>query len=191
MGRPRVYNVGDVYRTNQGYDVKVIDVDTGNKSTVKIKFMDDYGAELVVIAGHLKDGVIKNPYHPSVYNVGYLGLMPDGSRCYTGTSAKHTREYKVWYGMMRRCYSGEEHFKTYRNVTVCDRWLCFANFLEDVTKIDGYDEWIKREQYYELDKDIKQQGVENKVYSLETVAFVPKAENKREVAYRTIANKNN
>ena len=63
-----------------------------------------------------------------------------------------------------------------KGVTVCDRWKCFAYFLEDIKHIEGYDE----EKFYanklDLDKDIKQINVpvNQKVYSLDTCMFVDK-----------------
>jgi hypothetical protein len=45
-------------------------------------------------------------------------------------------EYKVWQGMIRRCYETKHmNFKYYgvRGITVCDRWRnSFASFYEDV-----------------------------------------------------------
>jgi hypothetical protein len=65
---------------------------------------------------------------------------------------------------------------------VCKRWLIFANFLEDLPKIENYELWVHGG--YALDKDIKQQGVENKVYSLDTVCFVTQSDNNKEMNSR-------
>lgn len=86
-----------------------------------------------------------------------------------------SREYNLWKSMLKRSYSKQHEFKAYRNVTVCDRWLTFSNFLEDLPLIENYDKWLQGG--YELDKDMKQQGVENKVYSLETCIFLSHDEN--------------
>lgn len=47
----------------------------------------------------------------------------------------HTRTYKIWSGMKRRClnknYDGYEKYGG-RGITVCNRWLEFSNFLEDM-----------------------------------------------------------
>lgn len=46
-----------------------------------------------------------------------------------------TNTYKVWCGMKKRCSASTgKDFKWYksRNITVCDRWLKFENFLEDM-----------------------------------------------------------
>lgn len=49
--------------------------------------------------------------------------------------AAHTRTYISWYEMMRRCSDPtEQQFADYggRGITVCDRWLTFTNFREDM-----------------------------------------------------------
>lgn len=151
-----------------------------NNGDVTIKFIDEYGAEVHTRWDNCKKGKVKNPYFKSVFGIGCLGV----GDFITNVNGKHTREYGLWYGMMRRCYSGEEHYKTYRNVSVCDRWLCFANFLEDLPLIEGYELWLNNEEKMSLDKDIKQVGIENKVYSLETVKFINAIENAKEATER-------
>jgi hypothetical protein len=47
----------------------------------------------------------------------------------------NTKLYSVWHAMLQRCiYKGDQAFKDYgyRGISVCDRWLNFANFLEDM-----------------------------------------------------------
>jgi hypothetical protein len=46
-----------------------------------------------------------------------------------------TSTFRIWSGILRRCTN--ENFKSYkyyggRGITVCDRWLLFENFLEDM-----------------------------------------------------------
>jgi hypothetical protein len=44
--------------------------------------------------------------------------------------------YDVWYCMKRRCFNKSNHnYKNYggRGITVCQRWLDFHNFLEDMS----------------------------------------------------------
>ena len=48
---------------------------------------------------------------------------------------KNRDTYHSWYNMKRRCF--DKTFKYYHNyggrgITVCDRWLTFCNFLEDM-----------------------------------------------------------
>ena len=47
-----------------------------------------------------KKGEIKCPYEPRVYGVGYVGE----GKYKTKENEKHTRVYRTWYDMLRRCY---------------------------------------------------------------------------------------
>ena len=94
---------------------------------------------------------------------------------------KNNRIYQTWKGMFRRCYSEKLHkdHPTYKNCTVCERWLLLSNFVEDYKLINGYDEdkFLKGELC--LDKDIKSNG-KNKEYSLENCLWVSKSENTKQ-----------
>jgi len=81
---------------------------------------------------------------------------------------KLIREYKLWSGMLQRCF--DEKFKqkcpTYEGVTCSKEWLSMTTFIEDVSKMKGFglSGWA-------LDKDILQKG--NKLYSKDNCCFVP------------------
>lgn len=118
----------------------------------------------------------------SVYGVGTLGIMKDGSKPKTTDGhGKPTREYDLWKGMLKRCYDKKWHEKypTYKDCSVCDRWLVFANFLEDLPLIEGYEFWRDNpKQRIALDKDSKIEG--NKIYSLDTCCFISNSDNVKE-----------
>jgi hypothetical protein len=80
--------------------------------------------------------------------------------------------------MLRRCYAHEqnERHTCYAGCTVCEEWLNYQNFCEDLPKIEGYKEW-KNNSNYALDKDGIIKG--NKVYRLETCQFIYCGENTR------------
>lgn len=52
-----------------------------------------------------------------------------------------SKEYRIWDSMIRRCRNPNHHaFPSYggRGITVCDKWLTFKGFFEDMgTKPDG------------------------------------------------------
>lgn len=122
----------------------------------------------------------KNPYERTVYGVGYIGLLPDGTRPRT-----ETRAYKVWHGMLQRCYDGKERHKTYENCTVAEEWHCYSTFLQDLPFIEGYEYWRDNpRQKIALDKDKRQQGVKNKVYCKYTVEFISQSNNMQEASQR-------
>ena len=169
--------IGKTFRSVEGcmFFIKVYN----KRNDVVVKFLDEHGAEVHTTYQHCESGKVKNPYFKSIYGVACIG---EGD-FKTYANGKSTREYRLWKEMVRRCYSGE--YPTYANVTVCERWLCFANFLEDLPHIENYEWWLENEnQRIALDKDLKQVGVENKVYSLETVMFVSASENSKEVRNR-------
>lgn len=119
-------------------------------------------------------GAIKNPYYPSVYNIGYLGKA---------TRDENEFEYIRWKGVLSRCYnSNSKAYKYYgaRGVAVCERWHSFENFLHDFPLLEGYDE--NNLKKLQLDKDIKVRG--NKVYSPDTCILVSEEKNLNEMIKR-------
>lgn len=179
MAKTKQNRVGIEFITNEGYKLKVIEYISNVK--VKVKFLDEYGYEMWTTWQSLKNGHVRNPFYKSIYDVAYLGLHSNGEKPITSIKRKATREYNLWRSMLERCYS--EKYETYKNIYVCDRWLCYANFLEDLPFIENYDLWINNHEY-NLDKDVKQPNVNNKVYSLETCCFITKAENTKEMVDR-------
>lgn len=102
-----------------------------------------------------------------------------------GFRTTNEREYKLWVRMLERCYSEQWHLRhpSYKECEVCDEWLFLSKFIQDISQIDGYEEWIKKDTRYDLDKDSIIPG--NKTYSLSTVRFIPQSENIREMLSRT------
>lgn len=106
--------------------------------------------------------------------------MPYG---WASANDRNYRVYNLWCGMIKRCYSEKVHERhpTYKNCTVCERWLYLSNFVEDIKLIDGYEYWLNNpNQRISLDKDIKSNGI-NKCYCLEQCQFVSHAENTKQM----------
>lgn len=77
-----------------------------------------------------------------------------------------SRPYKIWQAMVNRCTNVNDiSYENYgsRGITVCDRWLDFTNFWEDVEDIYQDDLTIERIE-------------NNKGYYLENVRFATKKE---------------
>lgn len=112
----------------------------------------------------------------TVYGVGYLGDTTT-----VDENGNRKKSYTLYKGMIRRCFpqteKEREKHRAYENCTVCDRWLCFANFEKDIESLPNYDLWLKGEERYSLDKDILQYGSSTKIYSPETCMFVPQSLN--------------
>lgn len=161
------YEVGTKHLTNDGYLVEIVDKIDYTKR--RIKFENEYEVEVFVQA--INSGKIKNPYHPSVYNVGYYGVGDYKAQ----VDGKQTPEYKTWNHMLERCYDKkyQEKYPTYIGTKVCEEWINFQAFAkwyeENYTRVVG-------EQFH-LDKDLLQQNIENKAYSPETCVFLPKSVN--------------
>lgn len=142
---------------------KMIIKDYVNYKNITVYF-PDYNYYTKGTMGSFKAGSIKCPYSKSLFGVGYLGEGEYVSKI----NGKITKEYDLWRGMLRRCYSKEtkKEFNRYKDVIVCEEWLNFQNFAkwcnENYYKIEG--------QRMELDKDIIKKG--NKVYSPEMCVFV-------------------
>lgn len=154
--------VGDYFESNEGYVAKVLEY--VNKTNVYVEFQDSDKARCWFRTTNLRSGKFKNPYHRSVFGVGYLG---EGvHRC--SKDSKLTVAYVIWNSMLRRCYS-EIYLKgkpSYIGCTVCKEWHNFQNF---AGWFYSYPKYFKG---CELDKDILVKG--NKVYSAETCCLVPK-----------------
>lgn len=109
--------------------------------------------------------------------------MPNG---YTKTEYGK-RIYTLWFDMLRRCYDetqlARKRGKTYANVVVCDRWMYLRNFAEDISKLDGYDQWILKNSSMSLDKDLSVQ-IATKIYSPTTCKFVTEKDNLKEMNER-------
>jgi outer membrane receptor for ferric coprogen and ferric-rhodotorulic acid len=106
-----------------------------------------------------------DPEKLSVFGVGCIG-----SGDYTTGGDNKTRVYRVWQGMMWRCYSSSQPV-SYAGCTVHDDWLNFQNFARDYFKMFDHaeDDW-------QLDKDILVKN--NKIYSVETCVACPSEINK-------------
>ncbi len=88
------------------------------------------GTEKKVNASHLKRGASKS--------CGCLAREKLISRNYKhghAISGKHSRLYTIWSHMVQRCTNPNvERYPQYggRGIKVCDRWLNFENFIEDM-----------------------------------------------------------
>jgi hypothetical protein len=72
--------------------------------------------------------LVKNPWQPTVCNVGYIGKVFDKNNLCSKQTA-----YKHWVHIMNRCYDPKhKRYNRYggRGVTVCKEWLCYTNFKE-------------------------------------------------------------
>ena len=140
-------------------------VEYKNTNDILIEFQDKYKAMVHTNYQAFKKGSVKNPYHPSVFNIGFLGIGKHKAE----EKGKQIKAYKVWLKMLQRCYDPyylNEH-PTYIDCYVCEEWHNFQNFGEWWE----YNVYNCNNEKICLDKDILVKG--NKVYSPETCIIVP------------------
>ena len=174
MSRNKIDRTGETNISNEGCVVKIVEYNNAND--IIVEFEDEHKYWLHTNYQAFKKGKCKNPFYPSVYGYGYLGVDKNGSvpkisELKDGKSV-HTWEYDKWQKMLQRCFDNKykEKEPTYKNVACCNRWLCFANFLEDFEILKQEYSWNVDEKL-NLDKDILYKG--NKIYSLENCVLVP------------------
>jgi hypothetical protein len=128
-----------------------------SRDNITVEFED--GTFVKTTVSQICRGSIKNPMHPNVRGVGFIG-----QGLYNSTNRKIA--FRKWAAMFERCYC-QKYLKirpTYIGCKVSDDWHNFQNFAE----------WWDT-QYYEsgwhLDKDLLVSG--NKIYSKDSCSLVP------------------
>lgn len=161
-GRQSNIKVGYEFTSKEGYKCRVVHYQ--DKDNVTVEIQDNHKCKVTTYASSIRRGIIRNPYHPTVFGVGYLG---EGDAVIT-INDKRSPEYAMWQDMLRRCYDPkyQERNKTYVGCTVHPDWLNFQVFVK----------WLVNNEYYglgyELDKDIVKRG--NKCYCPKYCRLVPK-----------------
>lgn len=155
------YYIGSTWNTKNYGKVEVVSIIKGNtniKPKVEILFLETWTTKMVSV-GDLKKGSIKDEYNKK----GYWGKGCLGRTSTQHGNGKNKRSFNVWHSMLKRCYDWENNCKAYKNVYVCDEWLCYENFEKwfDNNYIEGF----------ELDKDFTKIG--NNVYCPEFCSFIP------------------
>ena len=154
--------IGEININNNGkYKMKIIEYI--NEKNIIVQFQDKYGAIVHTNYHAFIQGKVKNPFHPYVYNVGYIGEYSKKIN-----NKKDKQIYKYWASMLKRCYDKNflKNHPTYQECSVCKEWHNFTNFRK----------WYIENSYninerITLDKDILIKG--NKIYSPNTCLLVP------------------
>lgn len=157
--------IGEETYNNKGCLMKIIEYNNFNDITVE--FQDEYKARIHTSYNAFIRKQVKNPYYPSIYGVGMLGIK------YPSTiNGKVTKEYSVWRTMLRRCFDIKHKYKypTYQNVSCCEDWLLFENFYDWLHSQENFDKWYNG-YLWAVDKDILIKG--NKIYSPDACCLVP------------------
>ena len=156
--------VGKVCKSLNSGDFKILKYN--NKENVEIQFLNT-GFETFARLGDIRKGEVKDLYSPSVCGVGILGTKYPPS-----VNGRNTKEYDLWYSMLRRCYSdtSKKKYPTYVGCEVGDNFKSYEYFYEWCHKQVGFDN-DGNGNPFQLDKDLLVKG--NKVYSESTCVFLP------------------
>ena len=157
--------VGKVCKSKYSGDFKIVKY--SDTYDVEIHFINT-GFETVARLGDIKNGSVKDPYLPSVYGVGVLG-----TKYPSRVNGVLTKEYVLWCGMLRRCYSDayKKRKPTYEGCEVSDKFKSYEYFYEWCNNQFGFNN-----KDWQLDKDLLIKG--NKVYSESTCVFIHQEINK-------------
>lgn len=187
----KIYYNGSAWESNRCGQFKILA--KSNKAKINRNgtvcypyYLCEFPDRTVIIAHYdsIKHGMVVNPYYPSVYGVGYIGIgdwKPTINR-------RKTKEYMIWSCMLQRCYSDSFQIRNpqYRKCSVDPRWFCFQTFCKDIMLLKNYRQW-KENDGWEFDKDYKVFG--NTIYSKFTCMFLLKTDNLTEMNQRKIQKK--
>lgn len=174
MSRNKIDRTGETNISKEGCVMKIVEYNS--TLDIVVEFQDEHKYRTHTNYQAFKKGECKNPFFASVFRHGYLGIdkesnVPKISEFKDGKSVI-TWEYRKWQKMLQRCFDSKykEKHQTYKDVTCCNRWLCYADFLEDFEILKQEYNWDENEKL-NLDKDILHKN--NKIYSLENCILVP------------------
>ena len=156
--------VGKVFKSKSSGDFKVLKYN--DAKDVEIQFINT-GFETVARLDHIKSGEIKDPYSPSVFDVGIVGTN------YPATvNGRITKDYNRWHSMLDRCYSDtfKKKYLTYEGCEASENFKSYEYFYEWCQKQIGFNN-DGNGNPFQLDKDLLIKS--NKVYSENTCVFIP------------------
>ena len=126
----------------------------------------------------IKIGKVRNPNHPSLCNIGYLG---EGKwEFYINQIA--TKEYSLFRNIIERCYNPK--YTSYINyggvgITLEKELHNFQKFCNMISQLSNYNKWKNNKGNWELDKDelCEELNIHPKIYSKNTCKFILQKDN--------------
>ena len=159
---------GDVFKTKSYGDLIITKY--VNSKAVCVKFVVT-GYETTTKASNVIAGSVKDRLLPTVHGIGITGdsqVRVDG---------KHTKEYRLWNNMLKRCYSvGCQKVRpTYIDCSISENFRYLEYFKEWCNNQIGFNSVDEKGKPFALDKDILVKG--NRVYNEDVCVFVPQEVN--------------
>lgn len=143
----------------------------------KIKFLDEFGYEMLSTKTDLLKGTKRNIYYPNVLNTGYVGNV--------GNFDKKIKN--IWIRILRNCYD-KKYICYNEKLSVCKRWLCFEYFLEDYIILNHGNTGNKT--YFCIDVNAFEYNIDNcfiSLYNLNNMA-ITSTHNLRKTRFYSILN---
>lgn len=128
--------VGKIFDSNNSGKMEVVSSEGAGK--YKVRFLET-GYETVTEARQIRDGSVKDRKHPSVANVGYLGMA---------TTTTNPKLYARWKRMIQSCYDQyhlDYHANGEKGIVVADEWHSYENYQIDL--LDLWDKAGRPEKY--------------------------------------------
>lgn len=150
--------IGSEFCSNKFGMFKIVDYCGNNKFLIEF---DVTGYRSVEYRSNILKGNVKDYLQPTVYGFGVSGKKYDK----TDNIGKFLKQYDLWQGMIRRCYSNNKP-KSYENCTVSDYFKYYCNFYDWCNEQVGF-----KVQGFEIDKDLLMKG--NKEYHENLCVFIP------------------
>ena len=152
--------VGKVCKSKSSGDFKILKYN--DNVNVEIQFLRT-GFKTTVCLGSIRNGKVKDRYLPSVYSIGVVG-----AKYQIRVSGVLAKEYELWKGMLKRCYSDifKKKRPTYEGCEASENFKSYEYFYEWCNKQIGFNN-----KDWQMDKDLLVKG--NKVYSENTCVFIP------------------
>lgn len=167
-------NFNIIYKSTNYGDFRILKESTtkNNKRYVIVQFIDTGYSYEVQCRAALK-GCVKDPFRPTIFNVGYIG---------NAHKKGNEKLYNIWINILSRCYNDKNKvFAMYgaKGCYVDKTWHNFETFLNDVKTLPGYNDMICNPlDKYELDKDYLC-NEQNKCYSKNNCMWLLKDTNNR------------
>lgn len=167
-------HVGEKHITNFENEEAIV-IAFRNYRDIDIQFQDQYGYIKRTSYLALDKGNCKNPYHPNQYG-GFFGVGP-----YDGFTDKYFKKAKVaWYHILERTNdnfrtkmyveNNSNRYNSYEKCTLHPDWYNYQNFARWYL---SYYYPLNKEVEYEIDKDILQWNIDEKIYGPYTCCLLP------------------